>query len=65
MSLSHDACPFEPASRAAHCKACCEANESLTPCVAAWLRGEAVAAPPRLRPVRRQIEGAIEHRQAA
>jgi len=65
MSLSHDACPFEPGSRAAHCKACCEANESLTPCVAAWLRGEGVAARPRRRPVRRQMEGAIAHRQAA
>ncbi len=65
MSLSHDACPFEPGSRAAHCKACCEANESLTPCVAAWLRGEGVAAPLRLRQARRQTEGAIERREAA
>ncbi len=65
MSLSHDACPFEPGSRAAHCKACCEANESLTPCVAAWLRGEGAAAPPRLRQVRRQIDGTTEGRKAA
>lgn len=41
MARVHDEdCPFEPASRANRCSSCCDASNSLTPCVVAWLRDQ-------------------------
>jgi hypothetical protein len=33
-----DACPYDAATRAARCESCCATNNSMTPCVVAWLR---------------------------
>ncbi|MBI5948886.1 MAG: hypothetical protein HY875_12180 [Chloroflexi bacterium] len=44
-----DACPFEARFRASVCQQCCDASDSVPPCVKAWLRQEtSTAAAPAL-----------------
>ena len=41
MPRFENACPFDPATRAARCSSCSVANASLPPCVVAFLSGGA------------------------
>lgn len=38
--VHEEACPYESETRAQRCAGCCDANGSLTPCVAAWLKAQ-------------------------
>ena len=59
MTRLKDACPYEAKVRASRCESCCEVNEGLTPCVAAWL-----SASPRVRATN-VIEFPARERKAA
>jgi hypothetical protein len=37
MAISNEPCPYDRADRAGRCTSCVTANDSLTPCVVAWL----------------------------
>jgi hypothetical protein len=63
MSRYEDACPFEPRGRASRCQTCCGANNSVPPCVAAYLSGRQAMAPANVVPLFR-VE-VVEARKAA
>lgn len=41
MRQKMEACPYEAATRASKCEACCASSGGLTPCVIAWLASKA------------------------
>ena len=43
MSRIEDACPFDARNRASRCETCVAANDSVPPCVAAYLGGPKAA----------------------
>lgn len=51
MRQKMEACPYQAATRASKCEACCAKSGGLTPCVAAWLASKAgyvdLVGPPR------------------
>ena len=46
MPAANEPCPYDRADRASRCQGCVAANDSITPCVVAWL-GERTSAPGR------------------
>lgn len=37
MTPIEESCPYDPRSRAARCRSCCDESNQLPPCVVAWL----------------------------
>jgi hypothetical protein len=53
MTPISEACPYDDATRASRCDPCCAANGALTPCVLAYLRGQAPAPTSNIVPFHR------------
>lgn len=63
MSAIQNACPFDEATRAQRCNACCNTNSSVPPCVAAYLGGRGRRQDENVIPIRRAEP--VTRRQAA
>ena len=63
MSRFEEACPFDARGRASRCASCSDANNSLPPCIAAYLGGRQALAPANVIPLFR-IE-VVDARKAA